>query len=195
MENKTKKTSRRLGAERTTRRVRMAGAALAGDHIQAIAKNEAFSREWYMCQTGRRRQLETGSGCGNDAGPLFCNVNKAARISLSRLTGQGIWHISGNAAIKPAWSRLLHTISGGAASRIYRRVAPTSSSSSSSPATAIRRPPCGTTAAAKRRSGLHRVNCVYPISGKSLPRAKTKGCRERRGKPFCRQIGINTGKS
>jgi hypothetical protein len=28
------------------------------------------------------------------------------------------------------------------------------------------------------------------ISGKGLPRDKTKGCRERRGKPFCRQIGI-----
>src|ERR1700676_963721 len=42
----TKKSSARLKAVRTTRRVRMAGAALAGDHIQTIAKNEALSREW-----------------------------------------------------------------------------------------------------------------------------------------------------
>jgi site-specific recombinase XerD len=30
---------------------------------------------------------------GSDAGPLFCHVNKAGRISLRRLSGQGIWHI------------------------------------------------------------------------------------------------------
>ena len=44
--NKTKKTSRRFEAVRTTRRMRMAGAALAGDHISTIAQNEALSREW-----------------------------------------------------------------------------------------------------------------------------------------------------
>jgi hypothetical protein len=43
---KTKKTSRRLEAVRTTRRMRMAGAALASDHINTIAQNEALSREW-----------------------------------------------------------------------------------------------------------------------------------------------------
>ena len=43
---KNKKTTRRLEAVRTTRRMRMAGAALAGEHITTIAQNEALSREW-----------------------------------------------------------------------------------------------------------------------------------------------------
>jgi site-specific recombinase XerD len=30
---------------------------------------------------------------GPRTGPLFCHVNKAGRISLRRLSGQGIWHI------------------------------------------------------------------------------------------------------
>jgi site-specific recombinase XerD len=30
---------------------------------------------------------------GSHAGPLFCHVNKAGRISHRRLSGQGIWHI------------------------------------------------------------------------------------------------------
>jgi site-specific recombinase XerD len=30
---------------------------------------------------------------GSDAGPLFCHVNKAGRVSARRLSGQGIWHI------------------------------------------------------------------------------------------------------
>jgi site-specific recombinase XerD len=30
---------------------------------------------------------------GSQTGPLFCQVNKAGRISERRLTGQGIWHI------------------------------------------------------------------------------------------------------
>jgi DNA-directed RNA polymerase subunit K/omega len=47
---------------RTTRRMRMAGAALAGDHIQTIAKNEALSREWvrYELASDECCQIMTG---------------------------------------------------------------------------------------------------------------------------------------
>jgi site-specific recombinase XerD len=43
---------------------------------------------------GAREAIKDWLGLrGSGAGPLLCHVNKAGRISLRRLTGQGIWHI------------------------------------------------------------------------------------------------------
>jgi integrase/recombinase XerD len=42
---------------------------------------------------------------GSRAGPLFCHVNKVGRVTLRRLSGQGIWHIlrkrAGQAGVEP----------------------------------------------------------------------------------------------
>jgi hypothetical protein len=54
---KTKKTSRHFEAARTTRRMRIAAASLAGEHITTIAENEALSREWV------RRELASDECC------------------------------------------------------------------------------------------------------------------------------------
>ena len=63
MPNTTKKqTSKVLTAARTARRVRMAGAAIAGETITSIARNEALSRDWVRRElaSDQRRQIITG---------------------------------------------------------------------------------------------------------------------------------------
>src|SRR5207247_6098894 len=79
---KTKKTSKRRAAVRTARRMRMAGASLAGEHITTIAENEALSREWV------RRELASDECCQIIVGLI--NHQHTWIIELVRLTMKAI---------------------------------------------------------------------------------------------------------
>jgi hypothetical protein len=80
---KTKKTNRHPQAVRTTRRMRMAGAALAGEQITTIAQNEALGREWV------RKELASDECCQIMTGIINHQHNSV--IALVSLALAAIW--------------------------------------------------------------------------------------------------------